>query len=442
LILCGVILCIVAIFFTLRSFRETNSHVPILQMDSKLFQQILPKNFVSNYILDKNRSICVAASINAPVKRLSTVVSNGDTLPKIFKRFGINDNSALAVLKFKQTRVLRKMRPGHKLSLSLNPVTTKVQSLTYEIDDLTTLIVTLVNNKWQVKESYTKPASAIKYIAMTIDNSIYAAGRRAGISYKLISQVVEILNYKISVNKLRSGDKLALFYREYNSVNGKKNRNRELVAIELSHANKVYHIIGFTDPHGHTNFYTPDGHRVGPSFFRYPVGFKKVTSKFSFSRVHPILGVSRPHLGVDFAASAGTPVRSTSDGKIEFAGNKGGYGKTIVIRNGAYSTLYAHLSKFSKNIFSGKFIKQGEVIGYVGASGLATSPHLHYEFRIHGIHLDPLKVKLPSGEMISREYRGRFFALSKKVLIQLDLYRKTNRIFATHPFINVWHINC
>ena len=144
----------------------------------------------------------------------------------------------------------------------------------------------------------------------------------------------------------------------------------------------MHRVIGFTDSHGHTDFYTPEGRSVNPLFTRYPVtNFKYIGSRFSPARLHPVLGITRAHRGVDFTANTGTPVIATSNGKIEFMGYHGGHGRTVKIKNGPYSTLYAHLSGYSNNVHSGGYVKKGSVIGYVGSSGLATGPHLHFEIR-------------------------------------------------------------
>lgn len=438
LVLCGVILFAVIIVGGIFAFRfvqkSNNSHIALSSIDKKSFHNVFQSDSDVTVIaaVSSNPDPSVSTNTNDVSLPLVVAIRSKDSLPRVFKRLGINDKSAVNIIKLKQAKALKSIRVGHKLSLLLDPTKTKVQKLMYEIDALNTLVVTSVNNRWQVKENHITPTSKIKYVAATINESIYAAGKQSGIPRKLMAQIVDVLNYKVNVNRIRSGSKLALFYKEYDFINGKKVRDSEIVAIELAHADKMCHIIGFTDPHGYTNFYTPDGRSIKPSFVRYPMNFRKVNSRFSFSRVHPILGFARPHLGVDFAARTGTPIKATSNGRVDFMGRKGGYGKTIIIKKGVYSTLYAHLSRYAGDMHWGKYVKQGEVIGYAGASGLATSSHLHYEFRINGIHHDPLKVKLPSGEMIAAEYRGSFFALSKKMLAQLDSNRKANKVFAMY----------
>jgi len=435
LILCGILLfaalIVVGVFAFYFTQKSNNSHIALSSIDKKVFKKIFQTETIADATPTINDNPEVPIK-NTSVPLVVTVRAN-DSLPKVFKRLGLNNKNAVNILKLKQARALNDMHRGHKLNLLLDSAKTKVQKLTYEIDDLNTLVVTATNNGWRVKTNHIEPMSNVKYLAVTIKGSIYTTGKRVGISRKLMSQVANVLGHKVNVNKIHTGDELALVYKEYAPINGKRVRDSEIIAVELAHAGKMHYIIGFSDKHGSTDFYTPDGRNIKPSFIRYPVAhYTHIGANFSFSRFHPILRFVRPHLGVDFAARTGTPVKATSNGRVAFAGSKGGYGKTVIIKNGVYTTLYAHLSRFAKNVNSGKYVRQGEVIGYVGSSGLATGPHLHYEFRVNGVHHDPLKVKLPSGEMIAAEYRNRFFTLSKKMLSQLDLHRKENKVFAMY----------
>ena len=162
------------------------------------------------------------------------------------------------------------------------------------------------------------------------------------------------------------------------------------------------------------------------TFLRAPVDFRRISSRFTGSRWHPVLGRKRPHRGVDYSARTGTPIKAAGDGRVIFRGIKGGYGKTVVIQHGnQYTTLYAHMSKFRGKVKKGSRVKQGQVIGYVGKSGLATGPHLHYEFRVNGVHRNPLKVKLPAAAPIAKQYRTDFMNKSAPLLARLDLLSST-----------------
>ena len=157
------------------------------------------------------------------------------------------------------------------------------------------------------------------------------------------------------------------------------------------------------------------------TFTRTPVHFSRISSLFNPNRKHPVLKTSRPHRGVDYAAPTGTPILATGNGKVEFIGNKGGYGRVIILSHGGkYTTLYAHMSKFKSGLKRGQRVKQGQVIGYIGMSGLATGPHLHYEFRINGVHHNPLTVALPKAEPLNAKYMADFKQKSQTLLVQLD----------------------
>jgi murein DD-endopeptidase MepM/ murein hydrolase activator NlpD len=161
------------------------------------------------------------------------------------------------------------------------------------------------------------------------------------------------------------------------------------------------------------------------AFLRSPVDFRRISSRFTRERYHPVLGKKRPHRGVDYAAGTGTPIKAAGDGKVIFRGRKGGYGNTVVLQHGGnITTLYAHMSKFRRGVGSGPRVKQGQVIGYVGASGLATGPHLHYEFRINGVHRNPLTVKLPDAAPVPAKYRAEFLQQAHQLLAQLDLFKR------------------
>lgn len=161
------------------------------------------------------------------------------------------------------------------------------------------------------------------------------------------------------------------------------------------------------------------------AFLRAPVDFRRISSGFTKERWHPVLGKKRPHRGVDYAAKTGTPIRAAGDGKIIHRGTKGGYGRTVIIQHGqSYTTLYGHLSRYNKKAPQDSKVKQGQVIGYVGQSGLATGPHLHYEFRIKGVHRNPLTVKLPDAQPIAKKYRADFLLKTETLVAQLDTLKR------------------
>jgi murein DD-endopeptidase MepM/ murein hydrolase activator NlpD len=209
-------------------------------------------------------------------------------------------------------------------------------------------------------------------------------------------------------------------------LDGERFGEGNIVGGEFVNQGRVFRAVRFTDPAGNSAFYDPDGRSMRKAFLRSPVDFRRISSKFQPARFHPVLGKKRPHRGVDYAAATGTPIKAAGDGKVTFRGWKGGYGRTVVIEHGGnYSTLYAHMSNFRANVKSGSRVKQGQTIGYVGSSGLATGPHLHYEFRVNGAHRNPLTVKLPKAEPLPGEHRAAFEVLAQDLTTRFDVINRT-----------------
>jgi murein DD-endopeptidase MepM/ murein hydrolase activator NlpD len=194
----------------------------------------------------------------------------------------------------------------------------------------------------------------------------------------------------------------------------------------LEKRGKVYTAVRYTDKNGNSSYYSEDGSSLRKAFIRTPVDFARISSRFSNGRKHPILNKIRAHKGVDYAAPRGTPIKAAGDGRVTLAGRKGGYGNTVVIKHGQrYQTLYAHMNGFAKGIRSGSNVKQGQIIGYIGTTGLSTGPHLHYEFQVNGVHVDPLSQKLPTSDPIHASEKQRFAQLSQPLIAKLDASKNT-----------------
>ena len=169
------------------------------------------------------------------------------------------------------------------------------------------------------------------------------------------------------------------------------------------------------------------------AFIRTPLNFARISSRFSTSRYHPVLLNKRPHRGVDYAAKSGTPIYAAGDGKVIFKGKKGGYGKVMILQHGTkYTTLYAHLKTYNRKLRNGSRVKQGETIAYVGSTGLATGPHLHYEFRVNGVHRNPLTVKLPESKPVPKRYMTDFDLMTSPIIAQLDLVTRPQQVALTN----------
>ena len=254
-----------------------------------------------------------------------------------------------------------------------------------------------------------------------IKSSLFAAAN--GVPDQIVHQLVSVLGWDIDFARdLRRGDSFSLLYEELH-INGRQVRTGDVLALEFrsQRVGEPIRAFRYTDSNGATDYFTPDGRSLRRAFMRNPLRFNRISSRFSKSRLHPVLRVRRPHRGVDYAAPRGTAVRATGSGRVSFVGRKSGYGKTIVLTHGnGYTTLYAHLSRYAKGARKGKQVRQGQLIGYVGSTGISTGPHLHYEFRINGVHRDPLTVALPRAAPLDKKEMKRFRRTIGPLVARID----------------------
>lgn len=255
-----------------------------------------------------------------------------------------------------------------------------------------------------------------------IERSLHDAAREAGLSEPLMRQLTEIFGWDIDFAlDVQPGDTFRVFYEEKYWL-GRKIGQGPILAAEFLNRGRLYRAIGFRSKNGTINYYAPSGRNLKRTFLRAPVKSTSVSSSFSSRRYHPILKLWRAHNGVDYAAPEGASVYATASGRVVSASWSGGYGNVVVIDHGSgYSTLYAHLSRHRKHLKIGQQVEQGEVIGFVGKSGLATGPHLHYEFQVNGEHKNPLTFQLPEGSPIGETDRSNFTRVAQEWIAQLDL---------------------
>jgi len=260
-----------------------------------------------------------------------------------------------------------------------------------------------------------------------IENSLFLSGLTAGLSDKVIMEMAYIFGWDIDFAlDLRKGDRFKLIYDEH-FLDDEKIGDGEILAAEFTNRGKTFRAIRFTDSEGRGQYYSPEGHSMRKTFTRTPVPLSRISSRFNPNRKHPVLKTNRPHRGVDYAAKTGTPILATGDGKVAFKGTKGGYGRTVILSHGGkYTTLYAHMSRYKKGMRTGQRVRQGQTIGYIGSSGLATGPHLHYEFRVNGVHRNPLTVALPVAQPLPKKYQTDFKEQATPFLAQLDALQETN----------------
>lgn len=261
-----------------------------------------------------------------------------------------------------------------------------------------------------------------KTVGGMMDRTFFSNGVRAGLEPALLSQLVDIFSWDIDFRQeTQKGDRFRIVYEQRVRKGGKRKPSLHILAAELVIAGEEHVAVYFEREKGKGGYYDPEGRALARAFLRFPLEFTSITSYFTHSRVHPVLKVGRPHHGVDFAASRGTPVRAIGDGTVVFAAwKKGGYGRMIEIQHGVgYATRYAHLQGFAKGIRTGVSVTKGQVIGYVGSSGLTTGAHLHFELYKDKAYVDPLKFESPREDKIEPGLRQAFEDLKEVLLAQL-----------------------
>ena len=352
----------------------------------------------------------------------TVIVKSGDTLSAIFKRLSLSSGTLYQIINSsKQAKQLTHIKPGQKLLFTFNDKN-KFASLHYDIDRVDTLIISKKSNpdKFTVRVESKEIDVKQQFAAGIITNSLFSSGNKAGLSSAMIMKLAQLFGWDIDFAlDIRKGDSFAVLFEE-KYIDGKKISNGNILSAEFINRGKTYKAIRYTDASGHTDYYSEKGLSMRKAFLRTPVEFSRISSRFSSGRKHPVLNRIRAHKGVDYAASRGTAIRSVGKGKVIFKGTKGGYGRVIILQHGSkYTTLYAHMKSYNRKIKRGSRVVQGQIIGYVGSSGLATGPHLHYEFRINGVHRNPLTVPLPSASPIAKKYRTDFNNTADTMISQL-----------------------
>jgi murein DD-endopeptidase MepM/ murein hydrolase activator NlpD len=349
-------------------------------------------------------------------------VQTGDSLARIFSKQGIpprqlHDIVASGGVAKKLTRIY----PGQKLRMRTTPEDGLLE-LFYEIDALSQVQITRTESGYQPQLIEREPERRAKRASAEIKNSLFLAAQQANLPENITMELAGIFGWDIDFAlDIRRGDQFSVLYEDL-YLDGERIGTGNILAAEFINDDKQYQAVRYTDKQGRTDYYTADGRSMRKTFLRTPVEFSRISSRFSLGRKHPILNRIRAHKGVDYAAPRGTPVKATGAGKIVLRGKKGGYGKTVVIQHGSrYSTLYAHLNSYARGLKNGSRVQQGQIVGYIGSTGLATGPHLHYEFLVNGVHRNPLKVKLPDAAPLPKKYREDFKLATENLLAQLKL---------------------
>jgi murein DD-endopeptidase MepM/ murein hydrolase activator NlpD len=352
-------------------------------------------------------------------------VRSGQTVGDIFHQNGLNPGILQQLLgNSANAAALKNVHPGDEFAF-LRAGDGTLHGLRFDRDDHTRVVVSFDTDGMHQRivdrliERRTHVAHGV------VERSLFDAGAQAGMSDAMVLKLANAFGYDIDfAQDLRQGDSFTVIYDDVYRE-GERLRDGEIVGATFVNRGKRYSAFRYTDAAGNTMFYSDDGRPLRKAFLRTPVDFTRISSLFTAGRMHPILGTMRAHRGVDYAAASGTPIHAAGDGKITFRGWQNGYGNVVILQHGGhYSTLYGHMSRFA-SIRDGQHVSQGQTIGYVGMTGMATGPHLHYEFRIDGTHRDPLSVTLPKAEPLPQVELARFHGQTQPMLAKLKTLEAT-----------------
>ena len=355
------------------------------------------------------------AGIALPIQ---IVVRRNDTLDAIFRRLSLDLGDLSAIRNLPGIRQsLDYLKPGDSIKLTRKDG--EVRELSRRVSDTQTLNVVRGDAGFTAQLSDDPVETRVRTATATIDSSLFQAADAADVSDAIALKLATVFAWDIDfVLDIREGDRFSAVYEQIYQ-DGKYARDGELLAAEFVNDGKVYRAVRYAQGAA-VGYYTPQGQPMRKAFLRAPVDFTRVSSAFNPHRQHPILNIIRGHMGTDYAAPIGTPVHAAGDGRVGFEGVRGGYGNAILLTHGGgVSTLYGHLSRFARNVRPGSHVQQGEIIAYVGMTGLATGPHLHYEYLIDGVHKDPQTVHLPGAEPLHADALQQFQLATAPLLAQL-----------------------
>ena len=350
-------------------------------------------------------------------------IKRNDSLFSILKRLGIEEKNIVTLVNSDRSNLLAQIKIGKTLEVGIND-SNIVISLNYIKDFKSGVRAEKSGEVYEIEEYELNTEKYRVFKNIEINNSLYVDGLKEGLPDSVIMDLVYIFGWDIDfVHDIRPGDSYSLIYEEV-FVNGEKKLDGDILIAEFINRDRTHTAIRYKLQNGFSEYFSLEGRNVKKAFLRSPVKFSYISSSYNLKRRHPILHKIRAHTGVDYAASRGTPVRTTGDGTVVFVGKKGGYGNLVEIKHTEdYSTRYAHLNKFHSKIKVGKKVKQSETIGYVGRTGTATGDHLHYEFRVNGKHTNPVTVKLPNAKPIHENDKDSYGLHAKKIIADLKKYQ-------------------
>ncbi|MBX9895894.1 MAG: peptidoglycan DD-metalloendopeptidase family protein [Nitrosomonas sp.] len=381
---------------------------------------------VEEVVLDLDLSIPDAlaeAQANQTFWRQESI-RRGDTIASILNRLDISSQDSSDFLQAARgSRAMRQLKPGKTIHAQTT-ADGELLSMRYFFGNEELFLMEKTDDEFKMTEQSIELDSQVHMKSGVITSSLFAATDNAGIPNNIAMQLTEIFASEIDFYRdLRQGDRFTVVYETF-SNNGGRAKTGQVLAVEFVNKGKSHQAIYFKSSNGADGYYTPEGDSLRKAFLLSPLAFTRVSSGFTNARFHPILKEWRAHRGIDYAAPTGTPVKATASGIVAFSGSQRGYGNLVVLKhNGKYETAYGHLSRFASGLSRGKRINQGDVIGYVGSTGMATGPHLHYELRVDGVQRDPTKVMLPTAPPIAKRDLNNFQKETQSLVARLNIMR-------------------
>lgn len=377
----------------------------------------------------------IAAAIDTGPDWQQLTVQPGDTLSGLLQKHGVTATQVYRLVNgHERLKALTKIRPGESFEIALGE-DGNLDALRYHPTRVETVDARLDQGQWQVETQTREYLRRTRFADATIDNSLFMAGQAAGMSDNLTMKLANIFGWDVDfVQDIRRGDRFQVLYEEL-YLDGEKVGEGDILAAQFWNQGRQLTAYRYRNQAGDEEYLDANGNSMRKEFIRTPVAFTRISSRFSDGRNHPILNRVRAHRGIDYAAPSGTPIKAAGNGKVVFVGVKGGYGNAIIIKHGQqYTTLYGHMSRFAQGMRSGLWVKQGQTIGYVGMTGLATGPHLHYEFRVAGVHRDPLTVPLPKARGITPSEKPQFLVQAKSMQAQMTLFAEAATLASIDVF--------
>lgn len=414
--------------FVVAKFREDDSAARF-STDSVLEE--IPEQPLTGPIPESDQPLPLAAELmpepEVPPALIekTRVVRPGDNLSRIFTSLQI---PARELKLLEQTKPhgqrLHDIYPGHTFTFTVNG-NNEIIKLNYAPSPLVTLAFERAGDGFISRDVQREPEVQTAYKHASIDSSLFVASQRAGLDDSLTMRLAQIFQWDIDfVLDIRKGDEFYVLFEE-RYLDDNFIGYGDILAAEFVNQKQSYRAVLYLDNDGRSGYFNPDGKNMRKAFLRAPVEFSRISSNFNLRRKHPLYNRTMPHRGIDYAAPTGTPILAAGDGRIQTASKSNANGNYIVLQHGEqFVTKYLHLSRFARGVRSGSRVEQGQVIGYVGSTGAATGPHLHYEFLVNGVHMNPRTVKLPDAQPIGSHEQPRFAASTTQYFSLLDDYKQ------------------